>query len=62
MNGSMTMYNFRVAGTVSFGTEALDRGSILVDIEDARLALDMFDAAGEVVGFLNTGFMTMKRF
>lgn len=56
MNGSMTMYNFRVAGTVSFGTEALDRGSILVDIEDARIALDMFDGAGEVVGFLNTGF------
>ncbi|MFW6289422.1 MAG: ABC transporter permease [Mariniphaga sp.] len=56
MNGSMTMYNFIVAGTVSFGTEALDRGSILVDIEDARLALDMYDAAGEVVGFLKTGF------
>ncbi len=56
MNGSMTMYNFHVAGTVFFGSEALDRGSILVDIEDARLALDMYDAAGEVVGFLNTGF------
>ncbi len=56
MNGSMTMYNFRVAGTVSFGTEVLDRGSILVDIEDARLALDMYDAAAEVVGFLQTGF------
>ncbi len=56
MHGSMTMYNFRVAGTVSFGTEALDRGSILVDIEDARLALDMYDAAGEVVGFLKSGF------
>lgn len=56
MNGSMTMYNFRVAGTVSFGTEALDRGSILVDIGDARLALDMHDAAGEVVGFLHSGF------
>ena len=56
MNGSMTMHNFRVAGTVSFGIENLDRGSILVDIEDARLALDMYDAAGEIVGFLKTGF------
>jgi putative ABC transport system permease protein len=56
MYGSMTMFNFRVAGTVSFGTEVLDRGSILVDIEDARMALDMADAAGEVVGFLKTGF------
>jgi putative ABC transport system permease protein len=56
MNGSMAMYNFRVAGTVSFGVEALDRGSMLIDIEDARLALDMFDAAAEVVGFLKSGF------
>jgi putative ABC transport system permease protein len=56
MNGSMTMHNFRVTGTVSFGVEGLDKGSILVDIEDARLALDMFDAAGEVFGFLKTGF------
>ena len=45
MYGSMSMYNFTVAGTVSFGTEALDRGSIIVDIEDARNALDMYDAA-----------------
>src|SRR5690606_27984934 len=26
MNGSMTMYNFTVAGTVSFGAEAMDKG------------------------------------
>ncbi|MGM0531568.1 MAG: hypothetical protein ACQER7_09460, partial [Bacteroidota bacterium] len=36
MNGSMTMYNFKVAGTVSFGTEAMDRGAIIVDLEDIR--------------------------
>lgn len=56
MNGSMTMYNFRIAGTVSFGTEGLDRGSILIDIEDARQFLDMEDAAGEVLGFHESGF------
>jgi putative ABC transport system permease protein len=56
MNGSMTMYNFTVAGTVSFGAEAMDRGSIIVDIEDAREALDMYDAAGELFGFLEDGF------
>jgi putative ABC transport system permease protein len=56
MNGSMAMYNFKVAGTVSFGTEALDRGAVIVDIEDAREALDMYDAAGEVLGFLESGF------
>ena len=52
MNGSMTMYNFKVAGTVSFGAEAMDRGAIIVDIEDAREALGMYDSAGELVGFL----------
>lgn len=56
MNGSMAFYNFKIAGTVSFGAEQLDRGSILVDIEDARLALDMENATGELIGFLNGGF------
>lgn len=56
MNGSMAMYNFKVAGTVAFGTETLDRGTIMVDIQDARNALDMQNAAGEIVGFLKEGF------
>lgn len=56
MYGSMAFYNFTVAGTVLFGTEQLDRGAVLVDIEDARLALNMENAAGEIVGFFNDGF------
>ena len=56
MNGSMTMYNFRIAGTLSFGTKVLDRGSVIIDIEDAREALDMYDAAGELPGFFESGF------
>jgi putative ABC transport system permease protein len=56
MNGSMSFYNFKVVGTVSFGSEVLDRGTIIVDIEDARLALDMEDATGEMLGFLKSGF------
>ncbi|MGC9354418.1 MAG: hypothetical protein ACP5D9_11295, partial [Mariniphaga sp.] len=56
MYGSMSMYNFNVAGTVSFGVEALDRGTIIVDIEDARNALDMYDAAGELIGLFESGF------
>ncbi len=56
MFGSMTMYNFTVVGTVSFGAEAIDRGAIIVDIEDARFALDMNDAASEILGFLKTDF------
>lgn len=56
MNGSMTMYNFIVAGTIAFGVEIMDRGTIIADIKDVRMALDMPDAAGEILGFLNTGF------
>jgi putative ABC transport system permease protein len=56
MYGSMSMYNFTIAGTVSFGTEALDRGTIIADIEDVRKALDMQDAAGEILGLFEGGF------
>jgi putative ABC transport system permease protein len=56
MNGSMSMYNFKLAGTVSFGTEALDRGTIIIDVSDAQSALDMHDATGEVLGFFDSGF------
>lgn len=61
MYGSMSMYNFKVAGTVSFGVEALDRGTIIVDIEDARNALDMYDAAGELIGLFESGFYDDER-
>ena len=56
MNGSLVMANFTVIGTLSFGVEAMDRGTIIMDIEDARMALDMADAAGEIIGFLPGGF------
>lgn len=56
MNGSLVMHNFRVAGTLSFGVEIMDRGTLILDIEDARLALHMHDAAGEILGFLPGGF------
>jgi putative ABC transport system permease protein len=56
MNGSMTIYNFFVSGTVSFGNEMLDRGAVVADIEDVRAALDMKDASGEIIGFFNDGF------
>lgn len=56
MNGSMTIYNFFVSGTVSFGSEVLDRGSVIADINDVREALDMNDATGEILGFFKKGF------
>jgi putative ABC transport system permease protein len=51
MPGSMATANFIVAGTIRFGVEAMDRGAMIADIADIRAALDMEDAAGEILGF-----------
>ncbi len=51
MYGSMVMYNFKIAGTIKFGITALDRSLIVTDITDAQRALDMPDAASEILGF-----------
>lgn len=61
MNGSMSMYNFRVAGTVKFGASALDRGTLVADIHDVRSALDMQNAAGEILGFFKTGYYNQEK-
>ncbi|MDX9772845.1 MAG: FtsX-like permease family protein [Bacteroidales bacterium] len=55
MYGELVMYNFIVSGTVDFGTTALDRGTIIADISDVREALNMENAAGEIVGFFRNG-------
>jgi putative ABC transport system permease protein len=52
MYGSMAMHNFIVSGTLTFGMQALDRGAMIADINDIQLALDMEDAAGEILGYL----------
>jgi putative ABC transport system permease protein len=56
MYGEMAFYNFVVSGTVRFGSTALDRGSMVADIIDVQRALDMEDAAGEILGFFKEGF------
>ncbi len=56
MNASMVMYNFTISGTLGFGVEIMDKGTLVADIQDVRMALDMEDAAGEILGFLATGF------
>jgi putative ABC transport system permease protein len=53
MYGSMAAANFTVAGTVRFGIAALDRGAMVADVKDIQTALDMEDAAGEILGFFN---------
>lgn len=56
MFGGMAFYNFRIAGTVSFGSTVLDRGSIIADITDVRQALNMENATGEILGFLGEAY------
>ncbi len=51
MYGSMAMHNFRIAGTLRFGITAMDRSTIIADLPDVQQALDMQDAAGEILGF-----------
>ncbi|MBT8327342.1 MAG: FtsX-like permease family protein [Bacteroidia bacterium] len=51
MNGSMAFQNFKVAGTVRFGSAAMDKGAIIIDITDAQNMLDMEDGAGEILGY-----------
>ncbi|MGD2295352.1 MAG: FtsX-like permease family protein [Candidatus Aminicenantes bacterium] len=51
MYGSMAAANFTVAGTVHFGISAMDRGAMVADVKDIQTALDMDDAAGEILGF-----------
>lgn len=51
MNSAMTFQNFTVAGTVRFGTPALDKGALIIDVSDAQIMLDMENASGEILGF-----------
>ncbi len=53
MYGSMATYNFKIVGTIRFGISAMDRGAMISDLHDIQQALDMPDAAGEILGFFN---------
>jgi putative ABC transport system permease protein len=56
MYGEMAIYNFVLAGTVEFGAQAMDRGTMIADIGDVRQALNMENAAGEILGFFPSGY------
>jgi len=51
INGSMAFANFIVSGFLSFGINAMDRGTIIADIKDIQSVLDMPDGASDVLGF-----------
>ena len=55
MFGELALYNFTLCGTIEFGTTALDRGTLIADINDVRDALNMTDATGEILGFSRRG-------
>ncbi|MCF7811420.1 FtsX-like permease family protein [bacterium] len=53
--GGMAIQNFTMVGTVRFGMAALDNNTMLADITDAGYLLEMYDGAGEILGFFNNG-------
>jgi putative ABC transport system permease protein len=61
MAGSLAMANFTVAGTIRFGIRAMDRTGLIADLADLRRALDMDDAAGEVLGLFKDGIYRSDR-
>jgi putative ABC transport system permease protein len=61
MQGAMAMANFTVCGTLHYGLQALDRMGVVADLSGIRAALDMPDAAGEILGFFKDGVFELER-
>tara|TARA_Y100000748_G_scaffold142124_1_gene119162 strand:+ start:1502 stop:2785 length:1284 start_codon:yes stop_codon:yes gene_type:complete len=56
MHNAFTTYNFTVVGTFDLRKGQADSQMMLVDISGARKALDMENAASEILGFTHTLF------
>ncbi len=54
MYGGMSIQNFIVSGTIEFGVQMMDRSGMIADISGIQNALDMEDACGEILGFLDS--------
>ncbi len=54
MYGGMSIQNFVVAGTIEFGVQFMDRSGMIADISGIQNAMDMENACGEILGFLNS--------
>jgi putative ABC transport system permease protein len=61
MHGAMTMANLTMAGTIRFGMRAMDQTGLIADLADVRKALDMEDAAGEILGLPRDGIFLPER-
>ena len=51
MHGAFTTFNFTVVGIFSLNMGPVDKEMMLLDISGARLALDMENAASEILGY-----------
>ena len=56
MYNAFTTYNFTVVGTFKLNLGPVDRHMMLVDISGARQALDMENAASEILGYTNSHY------
>lgn len=54
MYGGMSIQNFIVSGTIEFGVQMMDRSGMIADISGIQNALDMENACGEILGFLES--------
>ncbi|MGE5498032.1 MAG: ABC transporter permease, partial [Syntrophothermus sp.] len=54
--GAMAVQNFTVAGTVTFGITAMDRGAMIADLTDIQYAFEMPGGAGEILGYSRNKF------
>ncbi len=61
MNGSLTLENYTIAGTLRFGVPPMDKSALIMDIADAQMLLDMNDAAGEILGFFKDDLYNDQR-
>jgi putative ABC transport system permease protein len=55
VDGAMAFGSFRVCGSVNFGILSLDRGAVILDIDDARSMLEMEGDAGEILAWFKNG-------
>ena len=51
MEGSMVFQSFKMTGTVKFGSPLMDKGTFIIDINDAQNMLDMENGTGELLGY-----------
>ncbi len=54
MHGAFSTFNYLMVGTFNLKMGPVDKEMMLVDISGARLALDMENAASEIMGYTNS--------